>query len=83
MGVLVTQTALRQLKALPKADAKRILAALNEIASAHPKRMAYVTELAGSDGAWRARKGDYRAIYKVTETHIVVIAIGNRKDIYK
>ena len=72
-----------QIRALPKADAARMLTALREIAATHPQRMAYVTEMAGQPGNWRARKGDYRAIYKITTNGILVVQVGNRKEVYR
>jgi len=39
-----------------------------------------------SDGAhevYRVRQGDYRIIYSIRETEIIVLDIGHRKDIYR
>jgi mRNA-degrading endonuclease RelE of RelBE toxin-antitoxin system len=83
MDLVFELTALRQLRDIPKADAARIRAALQEIADTHPQRMPYATELAGSPTLWRARKGDYRAIYAITDKAIIVTEIGHRKDIYR
>lgn len=83
MELAFTPAALKSLKALPKADAKRLVEALQLVAEQHPERMSFVTELTGGEGLWRARKGDYRAVYRVTATAIMVEAVGNRKDIYE
>lgn len=32
---------------------------------------------------WRIRSGDYRILYVVRDTEIVVLDIGHRKDIYR
>ncbi len=37
---------LKQIQAMPKVDAKRIVAAMREVAANHPQRMAYVTDVA-------------------------------------
>jgi mRNA-degrading endonuclease RelE of RelBE toxin-antitoxin system len=79
--LIVTPAALKQLRSLPKDDAKRLIAAMQEVAANHPQRMSFVAEMVGQPGRWRARKGDYRAIYEITDNEIVVLAIGSRKDI--
>ena len=71
------------LKLLPKADRVRMLNALDQVGAEHPKRLSFVTEIKGAEGMWRARMGDYRAIYRITDAAIEVIAIGHRRDIYE
>lgn len=51
---------------------------------AHPpgcKKLANVSF--GDDPVWRIRSGDYRILYVVRTAEIIVIDIGNRKDIYR
>ncbi len=83
MELIFTASALRGLRAMPKADAKRLKDALQAIADNHPQRLGYVTEITGSNGIWRARKGDYRATYRITEAAIVVEDADHRKEIYR
>lgn len=45
------------------------------------KKLVDVTE--GSDAVWRIRAGDYRILYVVRSAEIIVIDIGDRKDIYR
>ncbi|MFI3198115.1 MAG: type II toxin-antitoxin system RelE/ParE family toxin [Methylococcaceae bacterium] len=42
-------------------------------------------KLTGSDNAYRIRSGDYRIIYTVFNTELIVevIKIGHRKDVYR
>jgi len=50
----------------------------------HPpgcKKLVDVTS--GEDAVWRIRVGDYRILYIVRPAEIIVIDIGNRKDIYR
>jgi mRNA interferase RelE/StbE len=50
----------------------------------HPrgcKKLVDVTS--GDDAVWRVRVGDYRILYLVRPTEIIVLDIGNRKDIYR
>ena len=34
-------------------------------------------------GHWKLRVGDYRVVYKVAENEVWILAIINRKDVYK
>jgi mRNA-degrading endonuclease RelE of RelBE toxin-antitoxin system len=81
--LVISPRALRQLKGIPKADAHRLIAAMKEVAALDPQRIAYVTEMVGQPGVWRARKGNFRALFTITETTVVVEAVGNRKDVYE
>jgi mRNA interferase RelE/StbE len=36
-----------------------------------------------SESVWRIRSGDYRILYVVRDIEVIVLDIGNRKDIYK
>jgi mRNA-degrading endonuclease RelE of RelBE toxin-antitoxin system len=81
--LVFTPIALKQLKSIQKADARRIGAAMQEVAARYPQRMAYVTEIVGRPGYWRAKKGDYRAIFTIANETITVIEIGHRKEIYQ
>jgi mRNA interferase RelE/StbE len=83
MDLIFSPDALRQLLSIPGADAKRISRALQQVAEAHPTRMSFVTELVGEPGNWRLRKGDYRALYRLTETEMIVYRIGHRRDVYE
>jgi len=39
--------------------------------------------MVGTDAVWRIRSGDYRILYVVRTAEIIVIDIGDRKDIYR
>ena len=83
MNLIYLPEALAGLRALPQADAKRMREALEQVAQSHPQRMSFVTEMVGRSGEWRLRKGDYRALYRVTEAAIIVVEIGLRREIYR
>lgn len=83
MDVIYEPAALVGLKAMPKADAKRMMDAIQQVASQHPQRMGYVTELQEQTGYWRARKGMWRAVYCQTETAIVVVGVNKRGEVYR
>jgi mRNA interferase RelE/StbE len=41
--------------------------------------------LQGQPGCWRLRVGDYRAVYTVEDDQLIlwVLAVGNRRDVYR
>lgn len=83
MALLVPPDVLRQLEALPAIDRKRILDALQAVATNLEVRQPFVTALVGRPGAWRLRKGDWRAVYRVVAGDVVVDAVGHRREIYR
>ena len=79
----LTRAAERGLSALPKAVLKRVDAAILALADdPHPPGS---RKLQGVDDLFRVRVGDYRIIYRVEENRlvIVVVNVGNRRDIYR
>jgi mRNA interferase RelE/StbE len=75
--------ALRQLEKLPR-EAQRRLSAKIEALREDPfpagcKKMAAIPD------AWRIRAGDYRVVYQVHRGAllILVLTVGNRKDVYR
>jgi len=61
--VAVTKYAAKQLQRLPKDDANRIQAAIDEMEE-NPFQ-GDVTKLGGEEDIWRRRVGSYRILYKV------------------
>jgi mRNA-degrading endonuclease RelE of RelBE toxin-antitoxin system len=83
MELIIKPVARKQISAMPRADAARMQAALQQITDAHPQRMPFVTEMVGRPGYWRARKGNWRAIYKLVDDTMIVESISLRKDAYQ
>ncbi|MBT8160695.1 MULTISPECIES: type II toxin-antitoxin system RelE/ParE family toxin [Arthrobacter] len=81
--VRVDQAALRQLRKLDPQARQRVAAAI-ELLSDNP-RPPGAKKLVGGDGEWRVRTGDYRIIYEIRGNvlTVLVVAVGNRRDIYK
>jgi mRNA-degrading endonuclease RelE of RelBE toxin-antitoxin system len=75
--------ALADLAAMPKADSKRVRAALQQVADDHPQRMPFVTEMVGMPTYWRLRKGGWRAIYYMTDGKMTVTTVQKRGDVYR
>lgn len=67
MALLIPPDVLEQLAGLPKADRKRVLETLQAVAADPGFRWPFVTEMVGSPGVWRLRKGDWRAVYRLVE----------------
>jgi len=42
-----------------------------------------VDVVVGTDAVWRIRAGDYRILYIVRPSEIIILDIGDRKDIYR
>ena len=71
----------RDLKKLPKAEARRIL---NQIEEELSKNADTYPVLKGQfAGLRKYRVGDYRVIYAVLGNEVLVLRVGHRKDIYK
>ena len=70
-------------KKLPQSVQKRIIDKLSEIENSPPPSVE--TKLKGNNPFHRIRVGDYRIIYEIQNDIfvILVIKIGQRKDIYK
>ena len=78
--VVLTRRALRDLDGLDAQTRKRILERLQK-ASLDP--LQHSTKLTAARlGTYRYRVGDYRIIFDFEGDTVVVLRIGNRKDIY-
>ncbi len=81
--VEVAPAALRQLRKLDPPARRRVQAAIELLAD--QPRPPGATKLAGGDGEWRVRTGDYRIIYEIHDQAllVLVVAVGHRRDIYR
>ncbi|MBP6455485.1 MAG: type II toxin-antitoxin system RelE/ParE family toxin [Chitinophagaceae bacterium] len=80
--VVVSKTAQKELLKLPSLVIKKIIPALQSL-SENPRPVG-CKKLKGFDNLWRMRVGNYRAIYAIDDTILLVDiqAVGHRKDIY-
>jgi mRNA interferase RelE/StbE len=76
-------TAVRQLRKLDPSARRRVQAAI-ELLSTDP-RPAEAKKLVGGEGEWRVRTGDYRIVYEIHDSRLVVlvVALGHRRGIYR
>jgi mRNA interferase RelE/StbE len=74
--------ALRELRKLDALVARRIRAAVEALRTV--PRPHGVKPLAGRPGLLRIRVGDYRIIYEVRDSEliVVIIAVGHRRNVY-
>lgn len=83
MAYYFKPSALADLRRLPKSIQKRILQKLDfYVQSKNPIRFAKA--LADKEfGEYRFRIGEYRVIFDFEKGDCIILAIGNRKDIYR
>ncbi|MFE6845813.1 type II toxin-antitoxin system RelE/ParE family toxin [Streptomyces sp. NPDC057686] len=80
-----TTAAQRQLRAIDRPAAMRILAALTALGDDPYREGADIKKLTGPSGLYRLRVGSYRIAYQVLDGELVilVVKIGDRRDIYR
>ncbi|PWE07862.1 plasmid stabilization protein [Streptomyces sp. BSE7F] len=80
-----TTAAQRQLRAISRPDAMRILTALTALGDDPYRQDADVKKLTGPSGLFRLRVGSYRVAYQINEGELVVLAVkvGDRRDVYR
>ncbi|MFD5488932.1 MULTISPECIES: type II toxin-antitoxin system RelE/ParE family toxin [Streptomyces] len=80
-----TTAAQRQLRAIDKPAAMRILAALTALGDDPYREDADIKKLTGPSGLSRLRVGDYRIAYQVLDGELVVLVVkaGDRRDVYR
>ncbi|MFF2539019.1 type II toxin-antitoxin system RelE family toxin [Streptomyces cyaneofuscatus] len=80
-----TAAAQRQLRALDRPAAMRILAALTALGDDPYREDADIKKLTGPSGLYRLRVGSYRVAYQVEdgELIILVVKVGDRRDVYR
>lgn len=83
MALLIPPDVVKQLADLPKADRRRLLDALEQVAAAPTEHLPFVTQLVGQAGVWRLRKGDWRAVYRVQDGDVIVDRVGHRREVYR
>jgi mRNA interferase RelE/StbE len=83
----LSDLARKNLKQLDPQNARRILAFLNDRIATLENPRAIGEALRGSKlgELWKYRVGDYRVISSIEDktVRIIVVRIGNRKDVYK
>lgn len=71
----------KDLARLDKREARRILDKIEKELSAQPDR--YPTLKGEFEGLRKMRMGDYRIIYAVLGNDVLILRIGNRREVYR
>jgi len=71
----------KDLARVGKPEARRLLDKIEKDLSTHPDR--YPTLQGPLAGLRKMRVGDYRVIYAILDKDVLILRIGNRRDIYK
>jgi mRNA interferase RelE/StbE len=80
MKVVLEKKAAKYLESLDTVMKRRIKEALQDLAKEPPT--GDIIKLQGEDG-YRRRVGDYRIVFDITETEVIVYKIAPRGQIYK
>ncbi|MFB7785710.1 type II toxin-antitoxin system RelE/ParE family toxin [Streptomyces vinaceus] len=80
-----TTAAQRQLRAIDKPAAMRILTALTALGDDPYREDADIKKLTGPSGLYRLRVGSYRIAYQVLDGELVVLVVevGDRRDVHR
>ncbi|AXG79746.1 type II toxin-antitoxin system RelE family toxin [Streptomyces paludis] len=80
-----TAAAQRQLRAIDRPAAMRVLAALTALGDDPYREDADVKKLAGPSGLYRLRVGNYRVAYRVEDDALIVLVVkvGDRRDVHR
>ena len=83
LRVEISRTAERQLKKLLKADQARVVRTILALADDPLPRGS--RKLSGYDDVFRVRTGQYRVLYSVSKSKLIVVVlkVGHRKDVYR
>ena len=80
-NVVYKKSVHRDLKKLSKAEGRRILGQIEQELTKKPE--SYPVLKGQFAGLRKYRIGDHRVIYALVGTDILVLRIGNRRDVYK
>ena len=81
-SLVIKKSAERELRALPKADVRRVTERIRGLA--HNPRPPGNEKLSGQE-RYRIRQGDYRIVYAVDDERRVVeiVKVGHRREVYR
>ncbi|NLU75832.1 type II toxin-antitoxin system RelE/ParE family toxin [Streptomyces sp. HNM0575] len=80
-----TTAAQRQIRAIDRPEAMRILTALTALGDDPYREDADIKKLTGPSGLYRLRVGNYRVAYQINDGELVilVVKVGDRRDVYR
>ncbi len=80
--ILIKPSAAKEIEALPRKDRQRVVRRIVRLAD-NPRPPG--CEKLSGQGKYRVRQGNFRIIYEIHDQNllIVVVKVGDRKDVYK
>ena len=80
--LLIKPSAVKELESLPTQDRRRLVTRLKRLST--DPRPPGSERLSGKD-LWRIRQGNYRVLYSMDDSELIVlvIKIGHRHDVYR
>jgi len=83
VALIIPPQVFKQLMNLPRADAKRLLDRLEEIAQAPHERHPNVLPLTGETATYRVRQGDWRAVFSIENGDVILDLVAHRREVYR
>jgi mRNA interferase RelE/StbE len=83
-AIEILDSARKAIAALPKADRGRVDARIRGL-SDEPRPQGAAPLKGTGRALWRVRAGDYRVIYRIEDSRLVVVVVhfGHRRDVYR
>ncbi|MFF8657867.1 type II toxin-antitoxin system RelE family toxin [Streptomyces huasconensis] len=80
-----TTHAQRQLRAIDRQQALRLLTALAALGDDPYRDDADTKKLTGHEGLYRLRVGSFRVVYEIRNDTLIILVVhvGNRRDVYR
>lgn len=83
MPILIPLRVANQLEALPRGDRIRLMERLKTIAAAPDRQHPNVLPLVSRPGVFRAHQGDWRAMFRIEDSDVVLIRVAHRREAYE
>lgn len=79
----IVRSAEKEFTAIPARDRNRLTMKISQLI--HQPRPHGVEKLAGTDGYYRIRQGDWRVVYQIDDANglVVITKIGHRREVYR
>lgn len=80
--VTIRKSVSKDMRGIPKKDARRIVAAIESLAD--DPRPPGAKKLSGQE-RYRIRQGNYRILYEIEDDRLIVcvVRVGDRRDVYR
>jgi mRNA interferase RelE/StbE len=83
VALIIPPRVAKQLTAMPKADARRLLDRLEKLVAEPDAPHLGLTPLVGEKGVYRLRQGNWRAIISIEDGGVIVDRIAHRREVYR